>query len=219
MRYQLRQLRNHPSVFVFLYGSDNPPPPDTEQMYLQVMAEENWPNPYLNLSGGPHHTRRRPELGVKKGPGPTTGYRRITGLPTRSEAAAWGFITETSPGPAGPGVAQPPADDGSLEHLWPIGDSVWNFHAGDGGFAQTTDFNTSLEKRYGPAAGTNDYAMKSQMMTYEAERHAMFGSLRPQQVHSTRRHPMVNEATAWPGLIWHLYDYYLQPAGGYFGTA
>jgi exo-1,4-beta-D-glucosaminidase len=23
---------------------------------------------------------------------------------------------------------------------------------------------------------------------------------------------------AWPSLIWHLYDYYLQPAGGYFGT-
>jgi exo-1,4-beta-D-glucosaminidase len=23
---------------------------------------------------------------------------------------------------------------------------------------------------------------------------------------------------AWPSLIWHLYDYYLQPAGGYFGA-
>ena len=23
---------------------------------------------------------------------------------------------------------------------------------------------------------------------------------------------------AWPSLIWHLYDYYLAPAGGYFGT-
>jgi exo-1,4-beta-D-glucosaminidase len=23
---------------------------------------------------------------------------------------------------------------------------------------------------------------------------------------------------AWPSVIWHLYDYYLQPAGGYFGT-
>jgi exo-1,4-beta-D-glucosaminidase len=23
---------------------------------------------------------------------------------------------------------------------------------------------------------------------------------------------------AWPSLIWHLYDYYLTPAGGYFGT-
>src|SRR5256884_9737413 len=23
---------------------------------------------------------------------------------------------------------------------------------------------------------------------------------------------------AWPSLIWHLYDFYLVPAGGYFGT-
>jgi exo-1,4-beta-D-glucosaminidase len=23
---------------------------------------------------------------------------------------------------------------------------------------------------------------------------------------------------AWPSMIWHLYDYYLRPAGGYFGT-
>src|ERR1035437_778036 len=47
LRYQLQRLRNHPSVFVFLYGSDNAPPPQAEQMYLQVIAEETWPNPYL----------------------------------------------------------------------------------------------------------------------------------------------------------------------------
>jgi exo-1,4-beta-D-glucosaminidase len=23
---------------------------------------------------------------------------------------------------------------------------------------------------------------------------------------------------AWPSMIWHLYDYYLRPAGGYFGA-
>jgi exo-1,4-beta-D-glucosaminidase len=23
---------------------------------------------------------------------------------------------------------------------------------------------------------------------------------------------------AWPSLVWHLYDYFMQPAGGYFGT-
>src|SRR6202012_5769315 len=23
---------------------------------------------------------------------------------------------------------------------------------------------------------------------------------------------------AWPSLIWHLYDFYLRPGGGYFGT-
>ena len=23
---------------------------------------------------------------------------------------------------------------------------------------------------------------------------------------------------AWPSMIWHLYDYYLRPGGGYFGA-
>jgi exo-1,4-beta-D-glucosaminidase len=27
---------------------------------------------------------------------------------------------------------------------------------------------------------------------------------------------MLNDA--WPSVIWHLYDYYLEPAGGYFGA-
>ena len=34
LRDQIRILRNHPSVFVWLYGSDGPPPADVETMYL-----------------------------------------------------------------------------------------------------------------------------------------------------------------------------------------
>ena len=36
---QITRLRNHPSVFVFLNGSDNPPPADVEQMYLGIEKE------------------------------------------------------------------------------------------------------------------------------------------------------------------------------------
>ena len=32
---QARRLRNHPSVFVWLYGSDNPPPAKIEELYLK----------------------------------------------------------------------------------------------------------------------------------------------------------------------------------------
>ncbi len=34
---QISRLRNHPSVFVWLYGSDNPPPPEIETMYLDIL--------------------------------------------------------------------------------------------------------------------------------------------------------------------------------------
>jgi len=213
LRYQVRQLRNHPSVFVFLYGSDNTPPPDVEQTYLQVFADENWPNPVLN-SAGDHTTPGFGLSGVKM-TGPYDWVAPNYWLTDTRRGGAWGFITETSPGPAVPLVASlqqmmaPP-------HLWPVGDSVWNFHAGCGDFAQTTDFTTSLQNRYGPAKDINDYAMKSQVMTYEAER-AMFEAYGRNKYTSTGIIQWLMN-TAWPGLIWHLYDYYLRPGGGYFGT-
>ena len=61
-----------------------------------------------------------------------------------------------------------------------------------------------------------DYAEKAQMMTYEAER-AMFEAYGRNKYTSTGVIQwMLNNA--WPSLIWHLYDFYLRPGGGYFGT-
>src|SRR5439155_677007 len=45
---QITRLRNHPSVFVWLYGSDNPPPANVETMYLQTLKDKHWPNPSLS---------------------------------------------------------------------------------------------------------------------------------------------------------------------------
>lgn len=48
LRSQIRVLRNHPSVFVWLYGSDGPPPADVEKMYVGILKELEWPNPSLS---------------------------------------------------------------------------------------------------------------------------------------------------------------------------
>ena len=45
LRDQLRRLARHPSVFDWLYGSDNPPPPNIEKLYLGIIKETEWPNP------------------------------------------------------------------------------------------------------------------------------------------------------------------------------
>src|SRR5438552_8507001 len=53
-------------------------------------------------------------------------------------------------------------------------------------------------------------------MTYEGQR-AMFEAYAGNRYTSTGVIQwMLNNA--WPSLIWHLYDYYMMPAGGYFGT-
>ena len=53
-------------------------------------------------------------------------------------------------------------------------------------------------------------------MTYDGQR-AMFEAYGRNKYLSTGVIQwMLNNS--WPSLIWHLYDYYLVPAGGYFGT-
>jgi exo-1,4-beta-D-glucosaminidase len=101
------------------------------------------------------------------------------------------------------------------EHLWPI-DRVWNFHAGGGQFKDIKLFTAALEGRYGKAGGAADYARKAQALAYEGERAMFEGYARNKYTATGVIQWMLNNA--WPSIIWHLYDYYLRPGGGYFGT-
>ena len=101
------------------------------------------------------------------------------------------------------------------DHLWPI-DSWWNYHAGGGAFKDIHVFTEALNARYGAAGTLEEYARKAQMMAYEGER-AMFEAFGRNKYTSTGVIQwMLNNA--WPGLIWHLYDWYLRPGGSYFGA-
>jgi len=58
--------------------------------------------------------------------------------------------------------------------------------------------------------------MKSQLQTYEGVR-AMYEAYSRNKYQATGVIQwMLNNA--WPSMIWHLYDYYLRPGGGYFGA-
>lgn len=127
---------------------------------------------------------------------------------------AFGFNTETSPGPAIPTMDSLTKMLGK-DHLWPI-DDVWNYHAGSQEFKDLHIFNNAMDSTYGKAADLPDYLRKAQAMAYDGER-AMFEAYRRNKYTSTGVIQwMLNNA--WPSTIWHLYDYYLQPAGGFFGA-
>ncbi|MFI5184434.1 MAG: glycosyl hydrolase family 2, partial [Vicinamibacteria bacterium] len=135
-------------------------------------------------------------------------------LTDKEAGGAHGYNTETSPGPAIPPLESLkrfiPAD-----HLWPI-DDVWNYHAGGERFTTIGVFANGVDRRYGKAENLEDFLRKAQAMTYEGER-AMFEAYgRNKYVSTGVIQWMLNNA--WPSIIWHLYDYYLVPAGGYFGT-
>src|SRR6266403_31662 len=212
MADQAHRLRNHASVFVWLYGSDNPPPADVEKMYLTILHDAEWPNPSVS-SASATPTTITGNSGVKM-TGPYEYVPPVYWLADTTAGGAYGYNTETSPGPA-----IPPRE--SLErfipeeHLWPI-DDVWNFHAGGERFTTVNVFTDGLNRRYGAATSLDDYERKAQAMTYDGQR-AMFEAYARNKYTSTGVIQwMLNNA--WPSLIWHLYDYYLVPAGGYFGT-
>ena len=59
--------------------------------------------------------------------------------------------------------------------------------------------------------------MKSQLMAYESLR-AMFEAYGRNKYTSATGVIQWMLNNAWPGLNWHLFDYYLRPGGSYFGA-
>jgi exo-1,4-beta-D-glucosaminidase len=209
---QITRLRNHPSVFVWLYGSDNPPPPDIENMYLGILKDLQWPNPTVS-SASETPTTVTGKSGVKM-TGPYEYVPPMYWLADTEAGGAYGYNTETSPGPAIP-TKQSLAKFIPKDHLWPI-DEYWNFHAGGERFTTVDVFTDALTKRYGPASSLDDYERKAQAMAYDNERSMFEAYARNKYVSTGVIQWMLNNS--WPSLIWHLYDYYLVPGGGYFGT-
>jgi exo-1,4-beta-D-glucosaminidase len=225
LRDQIYRLRSHPSLVIWLNGSDNPPPPDVEQMYLDIEKELLWPNPVGSSATG-KKTSVTGDSGAKMS-GPyeyvAPSYWQVDtpeGQPGRKLCnpggcgGAYGFNTETSMGPAVPPVESIRAMVGK-DHMWPI-DDVWNYHAGGGEFKTINVFSEALANRYGKSDNVDDFAIKSQIQTYEGVR-AMYEAYSRNKYQATGVIQwMLNNA--WPSMIWHLYDYYLRPGGGYFGA-
>lgn len=214
LRTQILRLRSHPSLIVWMNGSDFPPPAKVEQAYIKVLIEASWPNPYTSSSSAMPTSVTGPS-GVKM-TGPYDYVPPSYWLIDKSNyGGAYGFNTETSPGPAIPlqSSLRKMIPSG---HLWPINDE-WSFHAGAGtDFKDLKNFNHAMDAIYGSPKDLSEYVIKSQAMAYDGER-AMFESYARNKYNATGVIQwMLNNA--WPSVVWHLYDYFLQPAGGYFGA-
>ncbi|MEM7586644.1 MAG: glycoside hydrolase family 2 TIM barrel-domain containing protein, partial [Acidobacteriota bacterium] len=219
LRSQIRRLRRHPSLLMWLNASDIPPPARVEKAYLEILDELRWPNPVVSSASAKPAEHSGPS-GVKMN-GPYEWIPPSYWLTDPGRfGGAWGFATEVGPGPV-----VPPADSVRAmlpeSSWWPI-DEQWLFHAGSGRFDNLDLFNEALSARYGAPTGLEDYTFKAQLLAYDGLR-AMFEAYARNKYTARNRYTatgviqwMLNDA--WPSMIWHLYDYYLRPGGAYFGA-
>jgi exo-1,4-beta-D-glucosaminidase len=212
LRAQMLRLRQHPSLLVWLNGSDNPPPADVERAYLQVEAETHWPNPTLS-SASATPTTVTGESGVKM-TGPYDYVAPSYWYVASRFGGNWGYNTETSPGPAIPSLASRRRFLSDPE-AWPPGPD-WSLHYGGGEFTSLKAFDEAMAAVYAKPKSAADYERMAQTVEYDSER-AMFESYGKNKYFATGVIQwMLNNA--WPSMIWHLYDYYLDAGAGYFAT-
>lgn len=209
---QLSRLRHHPSIILWMNGSDYIPPENVEKMYLDIEKEIHWNKPVVS-SAKNLVSKLTGFSGVKMN-GPYDYVPPVYWYIAKDIGGARGFNTETGPGPAIPTVEELKTFI-PKKYLWPI-NKIWNYHAGGGAFKTIDLFKTSLEKRYGDFKSLEDFVWKSQASNYEAQR-VMFEAYNRERYRATGVVQwMLNNA--WPGIIWHLYSYNMIGAGGYFGT-
>jgi exo-1,4-beta-D-glucosaminidase len=207
-------LRNKACLLVWLNGSDMPPRDTTvERDYLNIENELHWPNPVISTADA-SESKVSGLSGVKMN-GP---YDWVPPIYWETDSnkfgGAWSFATEISPGPSIPPyeslIKFIPADSLS------VNSNNWQYHCGTMQFSTTTIFNNALTERYGSAASVKDYVAKAQAQNYEGHR-AMMEAFGLNKYHTATGVVQWMLSNPWPSLIWHTYDYYLYPAGTYFG--
>ena len=207
-------LRNKACIMVWLNGSDMPPRDSSvESDFLSIENYLKWPNPIIGTADA-SKSKVSGYSGVKMN-GP---YDWVPPVYWENDpnkyGGAWSFATEISPGPS----IMPyeslikfiPKDS-----LW-YTNSDWLYHCGTMQFGNTKIFDSALIQRYGPSSSIQEYLAKAQLQNYEGHR-AMMEAYGLNKYNTATGVVQWMLCNPWPSLIWHTYDYYLYPAGTYFG--
>lgn len=223
MRHEAGMMQAHPSILGFLVGSDFWPDDRATQIYVDALRDMRWDTPVLASAS----QRGSPDAlgnGGMKMAGPYDWVPPNYWYDSEQRlGAAGGFGSEL-----GAGVGTPeqnslekflPPDD--MEDLWKSPNKgLYHMSTNVSSFYTRQIYNDALWARYGAPTCFEDYLLKAQMMDYEATR-AQFEAYVSRWSRDLERpatgavYWMLNNA--WPSLHWNLFDYYMRPAGAYFG--
>uniref|UniRef100_A0A093URA4 Exo-beta-D-glucosaminidase n=1 Tax=Talaromyces marneffei PM1 TaxID=1077442 RepID=A0A093URA4_TALMA len=213
MLHEASMMQTHPSILAFLVGSDYWPDDRAASIYVNALKSWDWPNPVIASAGELGFPDILGSSGMKMdGPydyvPPNYWYGDQVG-------AAFGFGSEEGPGVGTPEIRSLKnfLSDVDLNDLWTQPTKgLFHMSSDVSSFYDRSVYNNALWNRYGSPKSLDDYLLKAQMMDYEATRAEFegFTSLQDASRPST--------GVAWPNLHWQLFDYYLNPAGSYFGS-
>jgi len=214
LKDQVKWLRNHPSIYCWAVGSDAMPGPRLEKMYLETLNKYDDTRSML-LSAGEFVSTVSGPSGMKM-MGPYEYVPPVYWYEDKDRyGGAYGFNTETGPGPQIPPIESIKKMIPE-EYLWPPANDMWNYHSGRKDFNSVSVYLQALNKRYGKPENLEELALIAQLMNYEAMRPMFEAFVVNREVATGVVQWMLN--SPWPEFYWQLYDYYLMPNGAYFGT-
>lgn len=216
LRSQVLMLRQHSSLVLWSNGSDGRPPEPLLADYRKILAEAHWPNAVVDTDSNGNTDGRGHQLWDGIG---------MTGVDRWHPPSYW--FDERYPAASGSTAEYgdneviPPYESLKKflpqDKLWPINEA-WSFHAGaHEGANQLSTIRKVVEKRYGPSHSAEEFARKAQLAHYETTR-AQFEDWAANgwATHKLEMYWMLNNH--WPSFFGHLYDYYFEPGGAYFGA-
>jgi exo-1,4-beta-D-glucosaminidase len=213
LKSQLLRLRSHPSLALWLNGSDFPPVPKVEKIYLDVLKRYA-PHLASASSAAKFPSAVTGESGMKMS-GPYGFVPPAYWYNEEVNGVAHSFNAETCPD------ASLPRYESAIKFLPEnerfVGSPSWNFHCGVSCFSNTETTNNGLEKRYGILRGDfKRFLQVGQIMGYECWR-AMYEAYGRNFPDGTGVIGWMLNAS-WGKSFWQLYDYYLVPTGGFYGA-
>lgn len=225
IRHEGAMMQTHPSLIAFLVGSDYWPDDRATKIYIDGLRDAGWQVPIISSAAKRGFPKLLGPSGMKmEGPydwvPPVYWYDRE---PTSKRfGSSFGFGSELGAGVGTPtkGSLTQFLTSQDMEDLWKKPNKgLYHMSQNTSQFHDRSIYNKALFKRYGKPTSLDDYLISAQMMDYEATRSQFegFGSQWSASRPATGLiYWMLNNA--WPSLHWNQFDYYLHPAGSYFGT-
>ncbi|MGL4520030.1 MAG: glycosyl hydrolase 2 galactose-binding domain-containing protein [Phocaeicola sp.] len=219
---QVKWGMNHPSIFLWVYGSDKLPTPAFERaLNTSIRAYDNDRCILASCKNRWQEDDKRQISEVSGNPGvkmlgPYEVVPPLYWYQDKNLGGAYGFNTET-----GPGAQIPPIESIkkmlAAKDLPLINGEGWQYHCGRNEFQTLDKFLVNYEARYWKAENVEDFAFDVQLSNYELIR-AMFEAFEVNRGELSTGIIQWMLNSAWPEMYWQLYDWYLNPNGAFYGT-